>query len=142
MDKTPRGVRRFRFADDGYLRRAAAAFGATSQHAWVDVGDDMLDVRFGPWRLRTPISNIAGTEISGPYQWWKVAGPARLSLADRGVTFATTTRAGTCIRFHEPVAGIDPFGVIRHPGLTVTVDDPQALCDEIRARTGAGGTTP
>ena len=52
----------------------------------------------------------------------KTAGPARLSLADRGLTFATNPDAGLCIRFAEPVAAFDPFGRIRHPGITVTVE--------------------
>jgi hypothetical protein len=42
-----------------------------------------------------------------------VAGPARLSLADRGLTFATTTRTGLCITFRSPVPGIDPWGIFR-----------------------------
>ena len=31
---------------------------------------------------------------------------------------------GVCIRFAEPVRGMDPMGKIRHPGLTVTVAEP------------------
>jgi hypothetical protein len=77
--------------------------------------------------LRTPIANVAGTEVTGPYRWWKVAGPAHLSLADGGVTFATTTRAGLCIRFHEPVPAAVPKELLRHSSATVTVADPAAL---------------
>jgi hypothetical protein len=58
---------------------------------------------------------------------WKVLGPPHLSFRDRGLTFATNQERGVCVRFHEPVAGIDPRGWIRHPGLTVTVEDPEAL---------------
>jgi hypothetical protein len=79
-------------------------------------------VRFGPWHLRTPVTNIVGCERSGPYSVSKTAGPARLSLADRGLTCATNRDAGLCICFDEPVPAIDPFGKILHPGITVTVE--------------------
>jgi len=32
-----------------------------------------------------------------------------------------------CIRFHVPVRGVDGLGVVRHPGLTVTVEDVHGL---------------
>jgi hypothetical protein len=56
----------------------------------------------------------------------KVLG-ARLSLADRGLTFGSDTAGGVCIRFAEPVRGLVPFGLLRHPGLTVTVTTPDLL---------------
>ena len=36
--------------------------------------------------------------------------------------------------FLRPVRGIDPAGIIRHPALTVTVDDPAALVEVLRWR--------
>ena len=51
------------------------------------------------------------------------AGPPHLSLADRGITFATNRQRGLCIRLHRPHPAIDPLGLIRHPGVTVTVGD-------------------
>ena len=80
-----------------------------------------LSARFGPWRLSTPLENVAGTEVTGPYQLLKVIGPPHLSLRDRGLTFATNRQRGVCIRFRRPV------GLLRHPSLTVTVADPDAL---------------
>lgn len=101
-----------------------------SDGVWVD--DDVLTATFGPWRILTPMSNVAGAEVTGPYSAWKAIGP-RLSLADRGLTFGTSARAGACIRFHEPVPGIEPFGLLRHPDLTVTVADPQHLVARLRS---------
>lgn len=94
--------------------------------------DDLVTVTFGPWVLRTPTSNVAHAEVTGPYETWKVAGP-RLSLADRGLTFGTSARTGVCVSFHEPVPGIEPLGVIRHPSLTVTVSEPELLVVRLRA---------
>ena len=121
---TPRTYR-FRFAPS--YRLPAAAFGVTPTRAFVQLVDDRLRARFGLWRVETPVANVAGCEVSGPYQFLKTAGPAHLSLADRGLTFATNGDRGLCIRFHEPVRGIDPTGVLKHPALTVTVADVDGL---------------
>src|SRR3954464_11902514 len=97
----------------------------------VTVADGALSVRFGLWRLRTPLANIAGTEVSGPYSFVKTAGPAHLSFTDRGVTFATNGERGLCIRFHEPVRALDPTGRLLHPGATVTVEDVDGLAADL-----------
>lgn len=111
------------------LAPAAAAFGVTPWTAHVDVDDDELRVRFGPWSVRTPRANVAGAERTGPFKVAKVAGGPHLSFADRGATFATTTDAGVCIRFREPVRAILPVGPVKHPALTVTVADPDRLVE-------------
>ena len=86
----------------------------------------VLDVSFGRWHVVTPLSNVAAADVEGPYAVWKVLGP-RLSLADGGLTFGTTPAAGVRIRFHEPVPGLEPTGLLRHSSLTVTVTEPAAL---------------
>lgn len=112
----------FPFRFDPRYRLAAAPFGITPRTAAVEVSEDVLHARFGPWRLETPLDNVAGCEGSGPFSFVKTAGPAHLSFSDHGLTFATNGDEGLCIRFAEPVPGIDPWGRIRHPGLTVTVE--------------------
>ena len=94
---------------------------------YVEVDDEALRVRFGPWSLRTPLSNVAGVDLTGGYAFVKTAGPPHLSFSDRGVTFATNGDRGVCVRFHERVPGIDPTGRILHPGATMTVADPDGL---------------
>lgn len=89
-----------------------------------------LRVRFGPWLVETPLSNLAGAEATGPYHALRAFG-VRLSLADRGLTFGTTTRGGVCLRFREPVRGLDPWGLLRHPGLTVTVAEPELVAEAV-----------
>jgi hypothetical protein len=117
----------FDFRFDPTYKALGAPFGIRPSTTGATVTDELLDVRFGPWRVRTPLANVAGTERTGPYRLAKTAGPAHFSVADRGVTFATNPEAGLCIRFLEPVTGIDPFRVLRHPGLTVTVADIDGL---------------
>lgn len=108
-------------------RVLAAPFGVTPSRAWVRVSDSEVGIRFGPWTLRTALGNVTGCETTAGYSLLKTAGPAHLSLADRGVTFATNGDAGLCLRFAVPVPAIDPLGRIRHPAATVTVEDVDGL---------------
>jgi hypothetical protein len=119
-------VTRFDFEFSQPLSWPLALLGVTPWTAHVDVSDEQLAVRFGPWSLTTPLSNVEGAAITGPYLPFKVLG-AHISLADRGVTFGTTWRRGVCIRFRRPVSGALPAGLVRHPAATVTVADPERL---------------
>ncbi|MBB4915500.1 hypothetical protein ACFY19_06485 [Streptosporangium saharense] len=121
---------RFGFAVDPAWRPLLRLAGVTRDRAFVLVGEDELRVRFGPWLLRTPLSNVAGATVTGPYTTWRVIG-ARLSLADRGVTFGTNSRSGLCVRFHVPVPALLPGTLLTHPGATVTVSDPEGLAEAL-----------
>jgi hypothetical protein len=124
---------RFSFRFDPLFRPIDALLGVSPRSAFVEVDDARFVAQFGRWRIETPRSNVVGAEVSGPYSLVKVIGPPRLSAADRGLTFATTAARGVCVRFREPVKGIEPIGVVRHPGLTVTVEDPDALVAALSA---------
>jgi hypothetical protein len=124
-------VPRFPFRFDPTYRRLARLFGVTPERAWVDLREGWLEARYGPWCVRTRMSNIAAAEVTGPYAFFKTAGPARLALTDRGLTFASNGDRGVCITFHSPVSGTGPFGRIRHPELTVTVRDVDALMEAL-----------
>jgi hypothetical protein len=127
-------TKRFCFAFAPAYRSFARAFGITPATAWVDVDDRSLAARFGPWRVSTPLANISDVAVTGPYAFWKTAGPARLAVTDRGLTFATNRERGVLISFHTPVRGLDPLGVLHHPELTVTVEDVDELTQLLRAR--------
>ena len=126
------GSSRYDFDFDPAYRLPALALGITGSTAWVEAGPGGLVVRFGLWRLRTDLDNIAGAELTGDFAWWTTAGPPHLSFTDRGVTFATNGRRAVCLRFHERVRGLDPTGRLRHPGATLTVQDPERLEAELR----------
>ena len=119
---------RFPFRFDPAYRRLARPFGVTPERCWVALGEEAeFEAQYGPWRVRTPLSNIAAAEATGPYSFLKTAGPARLAITDRGLTFASNGDRGVCITFQSPVRGIDRSGRIRHPELTVTVLDVDGL---------------
>ena len=140
MAHPPYPGRTFSFRFSSLYRAAGLPFGVTPKRAAVSVVDGQLKARFGPWSLSTPVRNIGGTEVTGPFSVWKTAGPAHLSLADRGLTFATNAKRGLCIRFIEPVPGIEPWGRILHPGLTVTVDDADGLARSIEQERAEAGS--
>jgi hypothetical protein len=126
-------VQRFAFSFAPKYRRPARFFGIRPSTAWVDVSGEKLDARFGRWRVSTPLQNITAVAITGPYAFLKTAGPARLAITDRGLTFATNGDRGVLLTFARPVRGLDPLGLLRHPELTVTVAEPDrlaALLDE------------
>lgn len=77
--------------------------------------------------------NISAIAVTGPYAFLKTAGPARLAITDRGLTFATNGNRGVLISFHSPVRGLDPLGVLRHPELTVTVAKIDGLAERLRS---------
>ena len=113
----------FSFAFEPPLDTWARRFAVVPTRSYVRVDDHGFEAVYGRWRVATVWSNVVGVERTGPYRSWKVAGPAHLSLADRGITMAATTSGGACLRFRAPVRGIDPLGVIRHPAATLAVDD-------------------
>jgi hypothetical protein len=133
-----RGVlTRFDFAFAPTYRRLSWPLRVTPETAWVEVRDDeFFEARFGPWRVRTPLTNVTDAEVTGPYAFWKTAGPARLAITDRGLTFATNGDRGVLIRFENPVRGLDPLGIVRHRELTVTVADVEGLADLLRTQGG------
>lgn len=94
--------------------------------------DDRFVARFGLWVVDTPIANIDCAKATGPYHWYKAIG-LRGSWVDRGITFGTTAAGGVCVTFVEPIHRLVP-GMRDHPGLTVTVADPETLIAALEAR--------
>ena len=125
--------RRFKFRFTTPYRLAGLPFGVTPSTCEVRVGAGRLLARFGPWQAQTALDNIVDASITGPYTFVKTAGPAHLSLSDRGLTFATTGERGVCLIMRESIPGIDPFGLLRHPNLTVTVADCDGLVEAVSA---------
>jgi len=133
-------VEHFDFLFAPAYRSAARIFGIRPSTAWVEVSDKQLDARFGPWRVSTPRTNVVDAVITGPYAFFKTAGPARLAITDLGLTFATTGEQGVLITFARPVRGLDPFGLIHHPELTVTVRETDRLAALLAGRRTSDST--
>lgn len=122
---------RYDFAFAPSYRLPALALGITGSTAWAELGPTGLKVRFGLWRLHTPLANISGVQRTGGFAYLKTVGPPHLSFSDRGVTFATNPDQAVCVSFREPVPAIAPGGLLRHPGATLTVRDPDRFVTEL-----------
>ncbi|HKY13657.1 MAG TPA: Rho termination factor N-terminal domain-containing protein, partial [Microthrixaceae bacterium] len=128
---------------------AARLFGVRPETAAVELDDGHLTARFGPWLVRTELSNVTSADVVEGFSWPRLVGPAQVSLADRGLIIATNPNLGTRITFDRPVRGLDPLGLVRHPSLLVTVEDAPALAelldrsshDELRNHTPSEAVT-
>ena len=129
------GAGQFGMAFAHRFRLPLAALGVTPATAHVTLTPDRLIACFGPWVCRTAPSNVRAVSLTGPYRWYRAIGP-RLSLADHGLTFGTTTTRGVCLQLWDPVPGIDPIGLIRHPNLTLTVANPERFAAAMRHYAG------
>lgn len=106
---------------------------ARPETSYVDVNDE-LDVRFGRFRLRTPVANISSWRIEGPFRWITAIG-LRRSVRHADVSFAGSPHGGVRIDFKEIVR----WGFLRVPAIYVGVDDLEGLAAELDRR-GISGT--
>lgn len=107
-------------------------FGVRGDNAYVDL-DGELDARFGFYRVRTPLSNIASWRIEGPWLW-VTAIAVRTSIRHRDVTFGGSPHGGVRVDFKVPVR----FGFYHIPALYLTVDDLEGLAAALTERGIAG----
>ena len=117
----------FPFSFDGRVRLPLALGGVTSHTAGVRLSADRLLVRYGLFRLETPLSNVLDVRVTGPYKRWRSVG-LRLSGRDSGITFGTSAGPGACILFDQRVRVVG-----HHEACTVTIADPAAFVARWRA---------
>jgi hypothetical protein len=103
-------------------------FGVRPDNAWVDIEDD-LDVRFGWYRFRTPMANLASWRIEGPFLWITAIG-VRRSFRHGDVTFGGSPHGGVRIVFHEPAE----WGPLRVPAIYLPAEDLDGLAAELKQR--------
>ncbi len=118
----------FPYSFDQKVEPLLRCIGVRSDRDGVRTDDERVVASFGPLNLSVERDNIKSISVTGPYQWFKVLGP-RLSMADHGLTFGTSTSRGVCIEFHRPVPPV--IGPWAHPGVTLTVSDPEGLAAAI-----------
>ena len=92
-------------------------FGVRGANAYVDLGQD-VDVRFGFFRVTTPVANVARWRIEGPWHWITAIG-VRNGIRHGDVAFDGTHTGGVRMDLREPVR----FGPLRRTAIYVTVED-------------------
>jgi len=133
----PPAIEQFEFAFEPRFRPLLALMGVTPGTAHVTLTPQRLVARFGPWTCEASLDNVRDVCRTGPYRWYTAIG-ARGSFVDRGLTFGTTTAGGVCVLLSEPVPGLLPFGPLRHPGITLTLAEPDRFAASLRRRAGLG----
>jgi hypothetical protein len=109
-------------------RPVVRLFGATSATAYADVGDD-LEIRFGWFRFRTAVANIARYRIEGPFTWIGAIG-VRRSFRGGDVSFCGSAHGAVRMDLKKPVR----WGPLRVPAVWSGVDDLDALAAELTRR--------
>lgn len=97
--------------------------------AWVELGDDALEARFGWAHAATTVANITGWRIEGPWLWITAIG-VRLSVRHGDITFGGSHHGGVRLDFREPVR-VGPFRVA---ALYVSVDDLESFAAALTER--------
>jgi hypothetical protein len=101
--------------------------------AWVELGDETFEARFGRFRASTPLSNIVGWRIEGPWLWITAIG-VRMSVRHGDITFGGTHRGGVRLDFHKPIR----IAFRSVSALYVTVDDLEGIAAALREHGIAG----
>lgn len=125
----------FPFEFQRRYRPLLALMGITPDTAAVRLDSNELTVHFGKLRFRTPVYNITGAELGGPYRAHRVIG-ARHSMSDGGAVMGTTTAGGVRLHFHHPISVLDPTGSYRSSALTLTLGNCSAFVRAVREAAG------
>ncbi|MFP5342415.1 MAG: hypothetical protein ACLGIJ_05735 [Candidatus Limnocylindria bacterium] len=99
------------------------------EDAWVELGDETLEARFGWSSATIPIEHITRWRIEGPWHWFRAIG-VRRSVRHGDITFGGSHLGGVRIDTSVPIR-IGPF---RAPALYLTVADPEGLAAALRER--------
>jgi hypothetical protein len=105
---------------------------ARPETAYAEIDED-LEIVFGRFRFRTPVANIAGWRIEGPWHWITAIG-VRRGLRRGDVSFAGDARGGVRLELRERVT----WGPLHVPVVWVGVDDLEGFADEL-SRLGIPG---
>jgi hypothetical protein len=120
---------RFPIRVDDRHRAVLRLFGVGRDNAWVDLGDEILDARFGRFGVRTPLANVTRWRIEGPWRAITAIG-VRRSVRHGDVTFGGTPRGGVRVDFRDRV----PFTFFSIPALYLTVEDLEGFAAALMER--------
>ena len=129
MTANPTASRRFPIRLDARYRWYLALFGAREGTAWVEVGPERLEARFGWSGLSTPMSNITRWSIEGPWSSLTALGVRRSNFGGGDITFGGSAAGGVRIDLRTP----ERFFVFHPPAYYLTVEDLDGLAATLAA---------
>ena len=104
-------------------------FGVQPSLDSVRIDDEAVHVRYGRFRFRSPLANITGYRIEGPWRWITAIG-VRRSIRHGDVSFAASPRGGVRLDFREPIH----WTIFNVPAIYVAVEDLRAFAAELETR--------
>jgi hypothetical protein len=107
-------------------------FGVRPDRAFLELGDgpdgEVL-VGFGWATFRTPLANVGGWRLEGPWKWITAIG-VRVNWIHRDVSFDGSAHGGVRLDLRRPVH----WFVLNVPAIYVSVDDLDAVAAALTAR--------
>jgi hypothetical protein len=104
-------------------------FGVDRANAYVEISEDQIVARFGWSSATTPLTNVRGWRIEGPWPAITAIG-IRRSLRHGDVTYGGSPRGGVRLDFVDQVT-LKPFSI---PALYVTVEDLEGFAAALAER--------
>ncbi len=115
--------RHFSYQFDHRWKPLFAALGVRKSDGVTVTGSELI-ATYGRFKVRTPLANVKGAEVTGPHRWYTAVG-LRLSFTDDSITFGTNHKRGLSIEFKERIPRVAGFH--DHSILWVSVADPEGL---------------
>jgi len=101
-------------------------FGVRPGHDLVRLGDGVVEIRFGWFNPRVPVSQVARWRIEGPWRWFTAIG-VRVNWLNRELSFCGSPRGGVRMDLREKLR----YGPLRIPAIYVGVDDLEGFAGEL-----------
>jgi hypothetical protein len=127
-DEPAADARRFPIRIGPRSRAILLLFGVRGGNSYVDLTPDEVDARFGFYRFRVPLENIAQWRIEGPWLWITAIG-VRRGIRDGALSFDGNHKGGVRLEFKVPVK----WGFLHPPRLYVTVADLEGFAAALAA---------
>lgn len=128
------GMKTFAIARSPRFAWLLALFGATADRAQVRLHPDSLDVEFGPFHERLPLSEVVGVEVAyREVPWWRRSLGWRTDLVG---TVALVGRSANLVRLTlEPARRVRvfPWAWARCRELLVSLEEPDAFVAAVRS---------
>ena len=93
-------------------------FGVRPGHDNVRLGNGVVEIRFGWFSPRIPVSQIEGWRIEGPWRWITAIG-VRMNVLKHDISFCGSPRGGVRMDLRAPLR----YGPLRVTPVYVGVDD-------------------
>jgi hypothetical protein len=112
-------------------------FGVRPGHDLVRLGDGVVQIRFGWFNPRIPVTEITSSRIEGPWRWITAIG-VRMNILKRDLSFCGSPRGGVRMDLRAPFR----YGPLGIRTVYVGVDDLEGFAAALAALGVPGEDAP